>query len=182
MFNRSSSKLLCILLLLLAICHLTGQQPPYLQYLDHPWVDSVLTSLSTEERIAQTVWISTGSDKELSHYVKTDQIIRQYGIGGLIFNQGNPSEQTGLINHYQSVSKVPLAVAMEGEWEPYPNQIALEAIICDSLKYQMGTKIAQQCRRLGLEVVLAPVTDVNVSIALQVDLFRDLTTMKWIVC
>jgi CubicO group peptidase (beta-lactamase class C family) len=147
--------------------HLKGQQTPYLQYLDHPWVDSVLTTLSTEERIAQSVWIAISSDKDISHYVKTDQIIRQHGIGGLIFNQCKASEQSELINHYQSVSKVPLAVAMDGEWGPYPNQMALEAIIYDSLKYQMGTRIAQQFTGLGIQVVLSPFTEVNVSAALQ---------------
>ncbi len=167
MFKRSSNKLFSTLLLSLFLCHLKGQQTPYLQYLDHPWVDSVLTTLSTEEKIAQSVWIATGSDKDISHYVKTDHIIRQHGIGGLIFNQGKAYEQSELINYYQSASKVPLAIAMEGEWGPYPNQMALEAIIYDSLKYQMGTRIAQQFRGLGIQVFLAPFTDVNVSAALQ---------------
>jgi hypothetical protein len=167
MFKRSSNKLFCTLLLSLFFYHLNGQQTPYLQYLDHPWVDSVLTTLSTEERIAQSVWIATGADKDISHYLRTDHIIRQHGIGGLIFNQGKASEQGELINHYQSVSKVPLAVAMDGEWGSYPNQMALEAIIYDSLKYQMGTRIAQQFVGLGIQVFLSPFTDVNVSAAFQ---------------
>ena len=167
MFKRSSNRLLFILLLSLLLCQLKGQQAPYLQYLDHPWVDSVLSTLSTEERIAQSVWITTGPDKDISHYVKTDHIIRLHGIGGLIFNQGKTSEQSKLINYYQSVSKVPLAIAMDGEWGPYPNPMALGAIMHDSLKYQMGMRIARQFRGLGIQVVLSPLTDVNVSAALQ---------------
>ncbi len=167
MFKRSSNRLLFTLLLSLLLCQLKGQQAPYLQYLDHPWVDSVLTTLSTEARIAQSVWISTGPDKDISHYVKTDHIIRLHGIGGLIFNQGKTSEQSELINYYQSVSKVPLAIAMDGEWGPYPNPMALGAIMHDSLKYQMGARIARQFRGLGIQVVLSPLTDVNVSAALQ---------------
>jgi CubicO group peptidase (beta-lactamase class C family)/beta-glucosidase-like glycosyl hydrolase len=166
MFNRSLDRLLCTLLLSLFLCPLSSQQPAYLQYLDHPWVDSVLATLSTEERIAQSVWITTGSNRELSHYVKTDHIIRQHGIGGLIFNQGKAAVRTEWINHYQSVSKVPLAIATDGEWASYPNQMALAAIIFDSLKYQMGTRIARQFRGQGIQVVLAPVRDVNITAAL----------------
>ena len=144
MFKRSSNKLFCTLLLSLLFCHLRGQQAPYLQYLDHPWVDSVLTTLTTEERIAQSVWIATGSDKDLSHYVNTDHIIRQHGIGGLIFNQGKASEQCELINHYQSVSKVPLAVAMDGEWGPYPSVTVInnnDVVLFGEVEYLSTTQL-----------------------------------------
>ncbi|MEZ5000023.1 MAG: hypothetical protein R2727_04960 [Bacteroidales bacterium] len=39
-------------------------------------------------------------------------------MGGLIFFQGDAATEAGLINQYQSVSKVPLAIAMDGEWGP----------------------------------------------------------------
>jgi beta-N-acetylhexosaminidase len=158
----SSGNLLLNLLLILCLCHVKGQQAPYLQYMDHPWVDSVLASLSTEEKIAQSIWIATGSDQDISHCVRTDQIIRQYGAGGLIFNPGCDAKLTGLINYYQSASKVPLAVAMDGEWDPYPNRMSLKAISDDSLKYQAGRRLAQQFSRLGMQVVLAPVDDVQI--------------------
>ena len=166
MFKRSIKKLLLTLLFSLLLCHLSGQQAPYLQYLDHPWVDSVLATLSTEERIAQSVWVAVGSDEDISQYLKTDHIIRQHGVGGIIFKQGNASRQSELINHYHSVSKVPLAIAMEGEWTPYPNPMALGAISSDSLRYQMGTRMARQFVGLGIQVFLTPYRDANVSAAL----------------
>jgi beta-N-acetylhexosaminidase len=155
----SSVKLLLTFILVLFLCHVKGQQAPYLQYLDHPWVDSVLASLSTEEKIAQSIWITAAANEDISQLIKADHIIRQYGIGGLIFTQGNADRQTRLINYYRSVSKLPLAIAMDGEWEPYPNHWSLEAISDDSLKYQAGMRMAQQLRRLGMQVVLAPVDD-----------------------
>ena len=166
MFKRSSNRYLVTLLLSLLVGHLNGQQTPYLQYLDHPWVDSVLNSLSREERIAQLVWINIGSEKDISQYASIDHIIRQHGIGGLIFKQGKVSRQSELINYYQSISKVPLAIAMDGEWGPYPNPMALGAIISDSLKYQMGTRMARQFVGLGIQVFLTPYRDANVSAAL----------------
>lgn len=167
MFNRSSNGLLFVVLLSLFYGHVNGQQAPYLQYLDHPWVDSVLATLSTEGKIAQSVWVSIGSDMDISDYFKTEHLIRQHGIGGLVFNQVNSSVQAELINYYQSVSTVPLSIAMDGEWGSYPNQMALGAITNDSLKYQMGTRIARQFRELGIQVYLSPFKDVNVSSALQ---------------
>ncbi|MCK5461663.1 MAG: hypothetical protein KAI95_01565 [Bacteroidales bacterium] len=166
MLKRLSNRLLFTVLISLFICQLRGQQAPYLQYLDHPWVDSVLATLSTEERIAQSVWITVGADKNISHYANIDHNIRQHGIGGLIFQQGEATQQIELINYYQSVSKLPLAVAMDGDWGPYPNPMALGAIIYDSLKYQMGTRMARQFRGLGIQVFLSPFNDVKISKAL----------------
>lgn len=147
-----------------------SQDPPYLQHINHPWVDSVLSSLSVEEKIAQSIWMATWSDKDISHYVETNNIITQNGIGGLIFFQGSAEKQTELIKHYQSISKVPLAIAMDCEWgagmrldgiEDYPFQMTLGAITNDSLIFEMGEKIAQQFRLLGMQVNLAPVADIN---------------------
>ena len=165
--KRSLRGYLSILILALTICHVHGQQSPYMQYQDHPWVDSVLATLSTEERIAQSIWIAIESEGDLSHYIETDHIIRRHGIGGLIFNEGSAVHQAELINYYQSVSKVPLAIAMEGTWgSEYPDQMALGAIIHDSLLYQMGTRLAKQYRLLGIQLILLPLADESISSAL----------------
>ena len=139
-----------ILLLDLFSSHVSGQQGPYSQYLDHPWVDSVLAELNMEERMAQTLWINTGSHKDLSHYVKLDQLVREYGIGGLIFKTGADTRQTELIRHYHIVSKHPLAIASEGDWGgEFPGQPALHAISSDSLLHQLGCRIGQHFRGHG---------------------------------
>ena len=106
--------------LLLAICLWTlmrpasGQHIPYIQYLDHPWVDSVLATLTPEEKVAQSVWMLTGGDRSVDHYVKLDRLIREYGIGGVVFTGSapeDPEELADLSSYYRSVSRVPLAVA-----------------------------------------------------------------------
>ncbi len=47
----------------------SGQRsdPPFLKFLDHPWVDSVLNSLSAEEKIAQLIWVAAFADGDLKH-------------------------------------------------------------------------------------------------------------------
>ena len=47
--RNSIIKILCTFLLILLFHDTAGQQHPFLRYTDHPWVDSVLASLSEEE-------------------------------------------------------------------------------------------------------------------------------------
>ncbi|RZK50905.1 MAG: serine hydrolase, partial [Hymenobacter sp.] len=99
-------------------------------------------------------------------------LIKDYGIGGLIFFQGGPVRQTRLLNRFQSQSRVPLLVAMDGEWGAgmrldsvlkFPYQMSLGAVpVADSLLiYDMGREVARQFTRLGMQVNFAPVVDVN---------------------
>lgn len=168
---------LCFTLVLALILKPTnGQHALYLQYLDHPWVDSVLATLSPEERITQSIWLTTGSERDLAHYINTSQLISDYGIGGLVFGQGTAGNQTQLLHYYQSISSVPLAVALEGEigsesglkeMRDYPGQMVLEAITSDSLLSLWGMSLAQQLSLLGTQLLLTPGIDINVDIALK---------------
>ncbi len=144
--------------------------PPFIKYINHPWVDSVMKSLSQEQRIAQCMWIAAYSNRDVSHEVEISDLIRRYTPGGLIFFQGTPEKQAELTNYYQHISRVPLLISMDAEWglgmrlqnvEKFPYQMTLGAIQDDSLIYRMGKAIADQCRRLGVQVNFAPVADIN---------------------
>jgi beta-glucosidase-like glycosyl hydrolase/CubicO group peptidase (beta-lactamase class C family) len=144
--------------------------PPFLRYLNHPWVDSVLKSLDQDQRIAQCIWIAAYSNRDISHEVEISDKIRKYGPGGLIFFQGTPEKQAELINFYQKISKVPLLISMDAEWglgmrlqgvEKFPYQMTLGAIQNDSLIYYMGQAVAGQCKRAGVQINFAPVADIN---------------------
>ena len=144
--------------------------PPFIKYLNHPWVDSVLKTLTTEQQIAQLIWIPAWSDKDISHTVEVIDLIRKYGIGGIIYFQGTPEKQAELTNFYQKISKVPLLIATDAEWglgmrlnnvEKFPYQMTLGALQNDSLIYMMGKAIGDQCKRLGININLAPVADIN---------------------
>ncbi len=79
--------------------------------------------------------------------------------------------QARLTNLYQSISKVPLLVAMDAEWGlamridstvRYPYQMTMGAMQGhDDLIFTMGAQLAQQARRLGVHINFAPVADVN---------------------
>jgi beta-glucosidase-like glycosyl hydrolase/CubicO group peptidase (beta-lactamase class C family) len=145
-------------------------EPPFLKFMNHPWVDSVMNRLTIDQQIAQCIWIATYSDRDPEHEVEVTDIIRKYGIGGLIFFQGTPEKQAKLTNFYQRITRVPLLIAMDGEWglgmrlanvEKFPYQMTLGAIKNDSLIYQMGKTVAGQFKRMGVQINLAPVADIN---------------------
>ncbi len=136
------------------------------------WADSVLNTLTADERIAQLFMVAAYAKKGKEHIDKIEKLIAEYKIGGLIFMQGGPVRQANLINKYQSLSKVPLMVGIDGEWGlamrldstiKYPWQMTLGAIQDDNLIYQMGVDIGKQCKRLGIQVNFAPVVDINVN-------------------
>ncbi len=146
--------------------------PPFLKYMNHPWVDSVLNTLSIDQQIAQCIWVAGYSNKDVSHAVEMADIIRKYGIGGIIFFQGTADKQAELTNFYQKISKVPLLISLDAEWgigmrldnvDKFPYQMTLGAIKNDSLIYQFGEAIANQFKRLGMQMNLAPVADININ-------------------
>jgi len=144
------------------------KEPDFLT--ESTWVDSVFSSLTVEEKIAQLFMLPAYSNRNESHVKEVDSLILKYGIGGLIFFQGSPVRQAEMTNHFQKISKVPLLVAIDGEWglgmrldstTGFPRQMMLGAIQNNQLIYEMGAEIARQCRRLGIHMNFAPVVDVN---------------------
>ncbi len=134
------------------------------------WVDSVYNSMNIDEKIAQLFMLAAYSNRDSLHTNKILNLIKKYKIGGLIFFQGTPVKQAKLTNLYQSKSKTPLMISIDAEWGlrmrldstiKYPFQMSLGAIRNDSLIYKMGADIANQLKRLGVHVNLAPVVDIN---------------------
>ncbi|HEV7380485.1 MAG TPA: glycoside hydrolase family 3 N-terminal domain-containing protein, partial [Dyadobacter sp.] len=143
---------------------------PVLVLPENDWVDSTLKSMTLEEKIGQLFMIATFSNRDEAHYRYIDKLVSDYHIGGLIFFQGGPVSQASLTNRYQSRSKVPLFIGIDGEWGlgmrldstiSFPKQMVLGSIQNDELVYQMGADIARQCRRMGIHINFAPVSDIN---------------------
>jgi beta-N-acetylhexosaminidase len=155
--------------------------PPFLKNVNQVWVDSVFNSLSPDERIAQLIMIAAHGypmntrrviiDTTLTNPRVVAQYIRDYKVGGLIFFQGGPVQQAQLTNYYNSISKVPLLLAMDSEWGlamrldsavRFPYQMTLGAIQGnDDLIYKMGRALAAQKKRMGVHINFAPTVDVN---------------------
>ncbi len=134
------------------------------------WADSVLASLSVEERIAQLFMVAAYSNKDELHKQQITDLVEQYKIGGVMFLQGGPVRQAKFTNHIQAHTNVPLMIAIDAEWGVamrldsalrFPWQMTLGAIEDTTLIYKMGVELARQCKLLGIHINFSPVIDVN---------------------
>lgn len=134
------------------------------------WVDSVFNSLNKKQRIAQLMIIRAHSNLGAEHVASVTNLIKKYKVGGLCFFQGGPVRQANLTNYYQSISKTPLLITIDGEWGlgmrldsviNFPRQMMIGAVPDADIVYQFGKAVGQQCKRLGIQVNFAPVVDIN---------------------
>ena len=149
---------------------ITVSHPPFIDFLETGWVDSVLKSMTYQQKIGQLFMVAAYSNRNQAHVDSITKLINRHHIGGLIFFQGGPVRQANLTNLYQSQAKIPLLIAMDAEWGlamrldstmRFPRQMTLGALKDDSLIYYMGKEVARQSKRLGVQVNFAPVADIN---------------------
>ena len=140
------------------------------QPVEPSWADSILKTLSLDEKIAQLIILRAHSDKTNDYNVSLIEQIKKYKVGGLCFFQGGPVRQVNITNRAQAVSAIPLMISIDGEWGLgmrldsvmlFPRQMALGAGNNPETIYKMGTQIAKQCKRMGIHVNFIPCVDVN---------------------
>jgi len=166
-------KQLSILFIILFSCsgiNASKTDPEFLKYSNDQWVDSVMAKLTIEQKIGQLFMVQAYSNKKNEQTDEILETINKYQVGGIIFMQGGPIAQAKICNRLQAASNIPLLVAIDAEnglgfrldsTISYPVQIALGAVPDDSLIYQMGYEIGEQCRMLGIHMNMAPVADIN---------------------
>lgn len=134
------------------------------------WVDSILSSMSIDQKIGQLFMIQAYSNRDSVHENKIKAMIQDYHIGNLIFMQGTPINQAQLTNTYQSLSKTPLMIGFDGEWGldmrlqntyRFPWNMTLGAIQDNSLIRKFGEHLGSHAKRIGIHVNFAPVVDIN---------------------
>jgi beta-N-acetylhexosaminidase len=137
------------------------------------WVDSVFATLTPEQKIAQlmVVRLSERTSNGVVFYdQKVTELVKKYNIGGVCLFQGAPLVQAKHINNLQSIAKTPLMMCVDGEFGlgmrfdsiiPLNRQMMLGAIEDESIIYEYGKWVGQQCKRIGIQVNYAPVVDVN---------------------
>jgi beta-N-acetylhexosaminidase len=166
--NRGLSILIFVLL-----CAVKVNSGPYAGEQEEliPWVENTLEAMSLDEKIGQLIMIRAFSKKDIKDKKSILAQIRRFHVGGICFFQGDPTIQADLTNTYQQKSKVPLFIAIDGEWGlgmrfpestiSYPRQLMLGAIQDNNLIYEMGRQVAKEMKRIGIHINFAPVVDVN---------------------
>ncbi len=164
----------CILIALFgnfnASAQTSNQVIPEFRKVPTPWADSVMQSLSLEQKIGQLFMVAAYSNKDQEHIDEVVGLIENQHIGGLIFMQGGPIRQANLTNYYQDLSTTPLLLSMDAEWGLgmrldsvpfFPRQMTLGATYDDDLVYDFGRLQGKQLKRMGVHVSFSPVVDIN---------------------
>lgn len=134
------------------------------------WVEKTYNSLSQEEKLGQLfiVALYTNKGEDFISNVRNTVITEQ--IGGLILMQDDAAREINLVNEFQKKTKVPLIIGMDAEWglfqriptaHKFPWAMTLGAIQDKNLITKMSAKIAEDCKRMGINWDFAPVVDVN---------------------
>ena len=150
----------------------SAQKESFISVLDkqNHWVDSVYNKLNRRQRIAQLFFVRAHTNLGQKYEDSVASVIENDQVGGLVFFQGGPVRQANLINRYQQLSKVPLLIAMDGEWglgmrldstTSFPFQMTLGAIQDNTLIYKMGQQVAYDFKRLGMQMNFGPDMDIN---------------------
>jgi len=131
-------------------------------------------SLSVRDKVAQLVmpWISgeywAADDSTM---LATMRLIREEHVGGLVVGLGGSAyDLAAKFNAFQRASNLPLFIAADLESGPsmrvrhataFPGNMGLGATGREQDAYDVATVIALEGRALGVNVVFAPVVDVN---------------------
>ncbi len=147
-----------------------AQNLPFANY-NAKWVDSVMATMSIDEKIGQLMMPRGNFGNTPYERDKLRQWVTQYKVGGFVFFANQPTRQALMVNELQSLSRIPLFVGMDLEWGlsmrldsvvRYPYAMTLGAMQGnDEMLYQMGRQIGEQCKRMGVHINYAPDADVN---------------------
>ena len=131
-----------------------------------------IDSVSLKDKISQMIMIRT--DGKYHHnnswrkkYI--EDLIINYNIGGIITFSGNVHGTYENIKYYQSISNIPLFVASDYErglgvfidGTLFPSNMAIAATQDTSNAYKQGSITALEAKSIGVNIILAPVLDIN---------------------
>ena len=134
------------------------------------WVDSVYNRMSEDERIGQFFMVIAEPSTNASNINSLVNLINNQKIGGVLFQKGDPESQVIMTNHIQREARIPLLIALDGEWglsmrlsntTRFPKNMMIGALTDNFLIEQYGEEVGRQCREMGIHINFAPTVDVN---------------------
>lgn len=150
-------------------------QGQYINFSKHDslWANRTLSTMNIRQKIAQLFMVDFSAKPDnLSRKKAVNELIKKYGVGGVIAMKSDYGLCNEWLREFQGNSKIPLLASIDGEWgvnmrlsgtTKYPYALTLGAIYNDTLLYEMGKKIAVDCKRVGVHINFAPVVDININ-------------------
>ena len=160
-------------LILLFLClFITGCQlfvsKEEIEIIQEPW-----EKLSLDKKIAQMIVFRLKGDiinDTTFEYKQFHRWINELGIGGAVVYGGGLEETFNRIQIAQSWSEIPLFIAADyerglGQWYDgatlFPTNMAVAATGRNVLAYEQGMITAKEAKAFGVNMIFAPVMDVN---------------------
>jgi beta-N-acetylhexosaminidase len=137
------------------------------------WADTTLSQMTLEQKVAQIVFIDvtggyiTENDPKLQTWIK---LVRDVGIGGIVFYGGTPRDVATLLNRLQKEAKIPVLMAADFEGGPgqqvtgateFPANMAFAAVGSEDLVYRAAKVGATEGRAMGIHLTYSPVVDLS---------------------
>lgn len=180
--TKGGSITLALMLLLIGVVpHLQAKNLPKLPkymfseshraHMKH-WVDSVYQTLSLEEQVAQLIMPIVYPSSDVQKLSSEEERVRRNQWGGILYQRGVMPDQLKMNQRLQSISRVPMLIALDGEWglymrlkdaPRYPRNMGLGLRGDEQMLYNYGREVARQCRLMGIHINFAPDVDVNVN-------------------
>ena len=144
--------------------------PKNLEQKAEKYADSLYQQLPINKKIGQLYIVALYNNRGEEEIRKIRNLVEKEKIGGLILMQDNAEKHIQLLNEFQGKSRVKMMIGIDGEWglfqrfpaaHKFPWAMTLGAIQDNSLIYEMTSKIAEDCKRMGIYWDFAPVVDVN---------------------
>ena len=134
------------------------------------WVENQYANMSLQQKVGQLFMVSVASNQSKIATDRVKNLVKEQGVGGVIFLVGGPVQQAKLTNDYQSVSRIPLLIGSDAEWGmamrldstyAFPWNMTLGAIQDSAIVEKVGYQIGRHVKRLGVHINFAPDLDVN---------------------
>lgn len=137
------------------------------------WADSTLQDLNLEEKVGQMIMIGMAAPGNISDPHERDQVRRRIAetrAGGVVLFAEHPLSHSVWIEWVQQQSKIPLFIALDAEWGAglrlwdltrFPNAMSIGATQQASNAFESGLRTAQQAAMVGVNILFAPIADVN---------------------
>lgn len=171
--KHHQSLLLTLVALLLGVQQAMAVTPSILNRVDPQkmelWVESTYLKMSPQERISQIMIMAISPNRVDESKMLVERYVENFKVGGLIFESSDIPTQANITNYAQSLSSIPLMIALDAEWgltmrmkdaPVFPRNLFLGGVNDDKLIYEYGKEVARECQLMGVHVNFAPVLDV----------------------
>lgn len=141
-----------------------------LHYRSYLWADSVMNTMTLEEKVAQLFIVNVASQQTDANKKSVRTYISEMKLGGIYFSGGTLEEHVAMNNLVRSYQKIPVMIGFDGEWglamriksiPAFPRNAVLGCISDNSLIFDYGREVGRHCAALGINVDFAPDADVN---------------------